>query len=92
MVKRKISVTTGSRAEYGILRPVLKEIQKSKHLELYLIVAGMHLSRKHGYTINEIKKDRFKIYSTVPMLPKENTKLWDDKFFRKRHNRIFQNI
>ena len=73
MVKRKISVTTGSRAEYGILRPVLKEIQKSKHLELYLIVAGMHLSRKHGYTLNEIKKDCFKIYSTVPMLSKENT-------------------
>lgn len=72
-VKRKISVTTGSRAEYGILRPVLKEIQKSKHLRLYLIVAGMHLSKKQGYTINEIKKDGFKIYSTVTMLSKENT-------------------
>lgn len=70
MVKRKISVTTGSRSEYGILRPVLEEISSNKKLELCLIVGGMHLSKKHGMTINEIKKDGFKIYATVDMMPK----------------------
>ncbi len=68
-MKRKIAVTTGSRSEYGILRPILKQIEKSQKLDLYLIVAGMHLSKKYGLTINEIKKDGFKIYETVHMIP-----------------------
>ena len=58
MKKRKIVVTTGTRAEYGILRLLLFEIIKSKKLQLFLIVTGTHLSKKHGYTINEIKKDK----------------------------------
>ena len=68
-MKRKIVVTTGARSEYGILRPVLLDIKKSKKLDLCLIVSGMHLSKKHGLTINEIKKDGFKIYKTVQMTP-----------------------
>lgn len=68
--KRKISVTTGGRSEYGIIRPVLEAITSSRKLELYLIVAGMHLSKRYGMTINEIRKDGFEIYATVDMLPK----------------------
>ena len=68
-MKRKIVVTTGARSEYGILRPVLLDIKKSKKLELQLIVSGMHLSKKYGLTINEIKKDGFKIYGTIKMAP-----------------------
>ncbi len=67
---KKISVTTGTRAEYGILRPVLKEIQKSKKLKLYLIVTGTHLSKKYGYTVKEIRRDGFPIYAIVDMIPK----------------------
>ena len=58
--RRKILVTTGTRAEYGILRPVLKKINDSKKLELLLVVTGTHNSKKYGMTINEIKKDKFK--------------------------------
>jgi len=72
-MKRKISVTTGSRSEYGILRPLLKAISTNDILELFLIVGGMHLSEKHGMTINEIKKDGFKIFATVDMIPKGNS-------------------
>lgn len=72
-MKRKIAVTTGTRAEYGILRPLLKAISKSKKLEMYLIVTGTHLSKRHGMTINEIKKDGFKIYATRNILPTEST-------------------
>jgi GDP/UDP-N,N'-diacetylbacillosamine 2-epimerase (hydrolysing) len=68
-LKRKIAVTTGTRAEYGILRPVLKKISSSKKLELCLIVTGMHLSQKHGMTIDEINKDGFKISAKMNMLP-----------------------
>jgi GDP/UDP-N,N'-diacetylbacillosamine 2-epimerase (hydrolysing) len=72
-MKRKISVVTGTRAEYGLLRSTLKKINSSKHLDLFLIVAGMHLSQKFGDTIKEIKQDGFKVYSKVDMVPKGNS-------------------
>jgi len=70
---RKITVTTGTRAEYGILKPLLQQINRSKKVELILIVCGMHLSKKHGNTISEIKKDGFKISKKIDMMPKGNT-------------------
>jgi len=69
-MKKKILVTTGTRSEYGILRPLLNELKISSKIELILIVTGTHLSKKHGYTINEIKKDGFKIDAKVTMIPK----------------------
>ena len=78
-MKRKISVTTGARADYGILRPVLQAILKSKKLELYLIVTGTHLSKKHGLTINEIKKDGFEIFATIDMVPQGDTNYFMSK-------------
>ena len=73
LAKRKITITTGTRAEYGILRPILKKIISRKKLQLFLIVTGTHLSKKHGMTINEIKKDKFKIYQTFKFLPNDDT-------------------
>ena len=73
MTKRKITITTGTRAEYGILRPILNEITQRKKLQLILIVTGTHLSKRHGMTINEIKKDKFKIYQTFKFLPNDDT-------------------
>ena len=73
MAKRKITITTGTRAEYGILRPILEKIVSRKKLQLFLIVTGTHLSKKHGMTINEIKKDKFKIYQTFKFLPNDDT-------------------
>jgi UDP-hydrolysing UDP-N-acetyl-D-glucosamine 2-epimerase len=70
MVKRKIVVTTGTRADYGLIRPILREISLNNKLEMYLLVTGTHLSKQHGYTINEIKKDGFKVYHAFSMMPK----------------------
>lgn len=64
---RKICVVTGTRAEYGLLFWLLKEIQADKDLELQLIVTGMHLSPEFGLTYKEIQKD-FKITKKVEML------------------------
>ncbi len=74
MAKRKITVTTGTRADYGLLRPILSKISSSKNLELHLIVTGMHLSKKFGLTINEIKKDGFKISVSFNMIQKGTSK------------------
>lgn len=63
---KKISVVTGTRAEYGLLRPLLKGIVNNPHFELDLIVTGMHLISIFGHTIDEIKKDGFEINAEIP--------------------------
>ncbi len=63
---KKISVVTGSRAEYGLLRPLLTAFKNNKHFTLDLIVTGMHLVKAFGYTVEEIKKDGFTINAQIP--------------------------
>jgi UDP-N-acetylglucosamine 2-epimerase (non-hydrolysing)/GDP/UDP-N,N'-diacetylbacillosamine 2-epimerase (hydrolysing) len=74
MSKRKICVVTGSRAEYGLLRPVMEKIKDSDTLCLQVLVTGMHLLPEFGYTINEIRKDGFKIDAEVPVVLDGDTK------------------
>lgn len=59
--KKKIFVLTERRADYSRFKPILKLIKKDRNLDYCLVVTGLHLIKSHGYTINEIKKDRFKI-------------------------------
>ncbi len=70
---RKIAVVTGTRAEYGILKLVLRAIETNLGLELLLVVTGMHLSHEFGNTIDDIIKDGFKISTKVDMLPVNDT-------------------
>ena len=72
-MKRKIAVLTGTRAEYGLLKGILKRMVSSAKLEPHLIVVGMHLSDEFGYTVKEIEKDGFKIDAKVDTLNKGDT-------------------
>lgn len=67
MGTRRIAVVTGTRAEYGMLTPVLHAIRRHPALELQLIVTGMHLMRDFGYTVAEIERDGFPIAARVEM-------------------------
>lgn len=71
---RKILVVTGTRAEYGLLYWTMKAIQEDKDLKLQLIVTGSHLSKEYGYTVEQIKKDGFKIDEEIDMLIDSNKK------------------
>ena len=66
MSKRKICIVTGSRAEYGLLYWLIKEVEADKNLKLQLIATGMHLSSEFGLTYKEIEKD-FKIDKKIDM-------------------------
>ena len=66
--KRKICIVTGSRAEYGLLYWLLKEIQKDPALKLQLVVTGMHLKKEFGLTYKVIEKDGFKIDAKIEIL------------------------
>ena len=71
--KRKICVISSSRADYSHLYPLIKAIDKSPLLQLELVVTGMHLIKKYGFTFNEIKKDGFKINAKIDVSQKTST-------------------
>ncbi len=70
---RKIAVFTGTRAEYGLLYWLLKDIQASARLEFQLIVGGMHLSPEFGSTGQQIEDDGFPVAARVEMLLSSDT-------------------
>lgn len=67
-IKRKIMVITGTRSEYGILKPILNGIKKDQRLKLSILVTGMHLSPEFGNTYKDLISDGFFIDYTVDSL------------------------
>ena len=65
---RRIAVFTGTRAEYGLLYWLLKDLQAHPDLELQLIAGAMHLSPEFGETSRQIEQDGFRIDARVEML------------------------
>ncbi len=63
---RRITFVTGTRAEFGLMGTTLRAIQSHRKLSLQIVATGMHLSRKHGYTVDEILKQGWTIDATVP--------------------------
>ena len=70
---RKICIVTGTRAEYGLLYWLMKEIQRDGDLQLQVVAAGMHLSPEFGLTYKQIEKDGFKIDKKIEMLLSSDT-------------------
>ncbi len=75
MGRFQIAVVTTTRAEYGLLHPLLAKMRDDEEVDLFILVSGAHLSHKHGYTINEIKKDGFDIAARIPILEASNDPL-----------------
>lgn len=70
-MRRKIAIFTGGRFEYGILRPVIRDVYNSKNLELQLVVSGIHLLSRYGSTIDDIKADKFPIAASISSIEPE---------------------
>lgn len=64
---RSICVVTATRAEYGLLRPVVQKLAASADLRLQLVVTGAHLCPRLGLTVTEIEKDSFAIDARLPI-------------------------
>jgi len=73
IVRQKICVVTGSRADYGLLYWIMRKIESNPNLELQIIVTGMHLSPEFGLTYREIESDGFHISARVEMLISADT-------------------
>lgn len=73
MKKLNVTVFTGTRAEYGLLFWLLKDIQSDKDLNLQLLVSGSHLSPEFGETFHKIECDGFKIDEKIEVLLSSNS-------------------
>ena len=63
----RVAVFTGSRADYGLLRPLLRLLRVDDRFELRLIVTGAHLDEAHGMTVREIEAEGMPISARVPL-------------------------
>ncbi len=76
---RKILFVTGIRSDYFIQRPIIEEVYKSKKLKEVLIITGVHLKKKFGYTFNEIKKDKYNVKKVI-----NNIRIGDNHYSRAK--------
>lgn len=73
MKKRKICFFTATRAEYGLLYWLLKELRDDSGVDLQIIASGTHLSPKFGMTVQAIEEDGFKISARIPLQVEDDT-------------------
>ena len=66
MKKRRILIFTGSRGEWGYLRPVISQLKKNGN-QTAIVVSNMHVDERFGSTKGEIEKDGFEIYDSIYM-------------------------
>ncbi len=72
---KKICIITGTRAEYGLLKPLMHKIQDSPNFELQIIVTGMHLMPQFGNTYLQIEADGFSINEKVDLRQINDSKI-----------------
>lgn len=61
-MRKKIVFLTGTRADYGKLKSLMRKVEDSPHFDLHVFVTGMHMLKQYGSTFKEIEKDG---YSTI---------------------------
>lgn len=64
----RICFFTGTRAEYGLLKPLMLAVKNTPDLEASVLVSGAHLSSEFGMTVREIEDDGIEISEKVEML------------------------
>ena len=66
---RKICIVTGTRAEWGLLSPIARELLSCPDVKLQIVATNMHLDPRYGMTVNEITADGFTVDERVPIQP-----------------------
>lgn len=74
-MKKVISILTATRAEYGLLRPIMSKLSRHEDFDVRIAVTGMHLSPEFGLTYQEIEKDNFHIDKKIEILVNSGTSI-----------------
>lgn len=72
-MRKHICVVTATRAEYGLLSPIIKKLEKDQDFRLSVVVTGMHLSPEFGLTYQEIERDGIHIEKKIEILLSADT-------------------
>lgn len=70
---KKICVVTATRAEYGLLKTLIRRLKKNNNYEIKIVVTGAHLSPEYGLTYKEIEEDGNNIDKKIEMLLSADT-------------------
>lgn len=62
-----LAIVTGTRAEYGLLKPLIQELLQRTTLRISVVVTGMHTLKEFGHTIDDIRRDHVPIASVIPL-------------------------
>lgn len=74
-MKHTVCVITGTRAEFGLLQPLIRKLNNDEEINLQLVVTGSHLSAAFGNTQTEIEDAGFPVYARVPISLEGDSKL-----------------
>ncbi len=64
--RRRVCFVTGTRAEFGLMQPVLRAVADDRRLQLQIVVTGMHLDRGRGYSAKQVLQSGWKPHAVVP--------------------------
>lgn len=73
MMKRKVCIVTGTRAEWGLLSGIARELSLRPDIELQIVATNMHLIERYGFTVREIETDGFTVNERVEMTPVDDS-------------------
>jgi len=73
-MKKSICIVTGSRAEYGLLSPIIKQLIATNSFELKIVATGTHLSEDFGLTYKEIEADGISVDAKIDVLQNDDSK------------------
>lgn len=83
---RNVLAVTGTRADYGIYKPVFDALERSEKIDLQLLVTGMHLSHAFGHTVDIIEADGFAVAAKLDTLSGADTPEGTQLFARETKN------
>lgn len=64
---KKIALITGSRADYGIMKHLIRKLYDDPEIDLKIIATAMHMEKKYGYTYKQIENDGFNIFKKITL-------------------------
>ena len=70
---KKICIVTGTRAEYGLLYPLIKKMIKDDFFDVKIVATGSHLSPMFGNTIRQIEEDGFRVHKKIDIILSSDT-------------------
>ena len=72
--RRKICIITGTRAEWGLLETIARQLRDRKDTQLQIVATNMHLDPRYGHTVDEIEAGGYRVDARVAMASDDDSR------------------